>query len=97
MPGGPGLFPVSQRPLSSWSPIFTPSLSVPVPGWGGGRGTLLGINFTLWILLLSCLLPQEKAQPWDPQLCSSVSDSLLLVLTHCDGVQLGGGEGWPGL
>lgn len=47
-------------------PHLCPSLSVPVLGWGGGRRTLLGINFTLWILLLSCLLPPGESPALRP-------------------------------
>lgn len=54
-------------------PPSSPQLSVPVPGWGGGRETLSGINFTLWILLLSCLLPAAEGPALGPQFYSPVS------------------------
>ena len=94
---GAGTLPCFSEVPQLLEPHLHPQPVCPCPGLGRGEGNFVGNKLTLWILLLSCLLPQEKAQPWDPQLCSSVSDSLLLVLTHCDGVQLGGGEGWPGL
>lgn len=69
--------PCSQRSLSHPTEAhLCPSLSVPVLGWGGGRETLLGINFTLWIWLLICLLPLSRDQPRD-------SNFLFLQLLSC--------------
>lgn len=69
-PGGQGPFPFLRGPLATGARLH-PSLSVPVLGWGGGRGTLLGINFTLWTLLLSCFLLLGEGPALGPQLCSS--------------------------
>lgn len=66
-PGG-----LEPFPCFSEAPPSSPQLSVPVPGWGGGRETLSGINFTLWILLLSCLLPPGEGPALGPQLYSPV-------------------------
>lgn len=67
-------------------PHLGPSLSVSVLGWGGGRGTLLGINFTLWILLLSCLLPSgEGPVRGSQQLCLSSRFTSLGLFRVCDG------------
>lgn len=60
---GPSLF---LRGPSAPGALSSPPACLSLSRAGEGEGTLLGINFTLWILLLSCLFPQEKAQPWDP-------------------------------
>lgn len=94
---GPGPLLVSQRPLSHQSPIFAPGLSVPVPGWGGGRGTLLRINFNLWTCLLSCLLSPIPTPGEGPALAPTLFFHLLgpphLVLA--DGM-VGAGQPWLG-
>lgn len=63
-------FPATLQPQE---PHLRPSLSAPVPGWGGGRGTLLGINFTVWILLYAvyfsgrlALEPSTPTVSWVP-------------------------------
>lgn len=40
-PGGPGPFPISQRPLSHWSPVFAPAC-LSLPGLGRGEGNFVG-------------------------------------------------------
>lgn len=86
---GAGALPCFLEAPQPLEPHFCPSLSVPVLGWGGGRGTLLGINLTLWILLLSCLFPPGEGPALGPQLCSPWFTSLGLVKLR-DGV-------WPAL
>ena len=54
-------------------PHLHPQPVCPCPGLGRGEGTFLGINFTLWILLLSYLLSPGEGPALGPQLCSSIS------------------------
>lgn len=66
--------PCSQRSLSHpLEPHLCPGLSVPVLGWGGGRETLLGINFTLWIWLPGLFAAPRQSPALGPQFCSSSS------------------------
>lgn len=81
---GPSLF---LRGPSATGARPRPSLSVPVLGWGGGRGTLLGINFTLWTLLLSCSLLPGEGPALGPWLCSSPWFPSLGLIKLCDGVR----------
>lgn len=67
----------SQRSLSSHplEALLCPGLSVPVLGWGVGRETLLGINFTLWIwlaLLFAAPKPSPGLRPRLLRSCRSV-------------------------
>lgn len=75
-PGGgqsPSLF--LRGPSGTGAPSL-PQPVCPCPGLGRGRGTLLGINFTLWILLLSCLLPLR----WGPS--PGTPTALFISLVH---------------
>lgn len=87
-------FSEASQPLE---PPLRPRPVCPCPGWGWGRGTLLGINFTLWILLLSCLLlPGEGPALGPPALFLCLCGSARLVSSNCDGVRLArlGGLAW---
>lgn len=67
---GPSLF--LTGPSATGAPSL-PQTVCPCPGLGRGEGNFVGINFTLWILLLSCLLPLDEGPALGPQLCSSIS------------------------
>lgn len=82
---GPSLF--LRGPSAPGAPS-SPQAVCPCPGLGRGEGTFLGINFTLWILLLSYLLSPGEGPALGPQLCSSIS---LVRLTWSCQIVMGSG------